>query len=94
MPDSVSALQSHRCSVYRNPGTGRVVPWRFNQLIPVLSDYMPEHYSYFVYFGSRSSQPARARACIDLAVKRLTNNREYVLSAKELRGASRSRPPG
>lgn len=22
VPDSVSALQSHRCSVYRNPGTG------------------------------------------------------------------------
>lgn len=140
-PDSVSALQSHRCSVYRNPGTGKVVPWRFKvgndlieqpvvpaihtndeflelqavlsgrvlgqlagvtaapyirsgQLIPVLSDYMPEHYSYFVYFGSRSSQPARARAFIDLAVKRLTNNREYVLSAKELRGGSRARPPG
>ena len=28
VPKSVSALQSHRCSVFRNPGTGKVVPWR------------------------------------------------------------------
>jgi predicted Zn-dependent peptidase len=50
---------------------------------------MPDHASYFVYFGSRSSQPARARAFIDLAVKRLVDNKDYVMSQKELRAAER-----
>lgn len=136
VPKSVSALQSHRCSVFRNPGTGKVVPWRVKvgddvveqpvvpaictndeilelnavlsghvigqlagvtaapfirskQLVPLLVDHIPDRYSYFVYFGSRSSQPSRARAFIDLAVKRLVDNPEYVLSPKELRMESR-----
>jgi hypothetical protein len=50
---------------------------------------MPDFASYFVYFGSRTSQPARARAFIDLAVERLTDNPEYVLSGRELAGAQR-----
>ena len=61
---------------------------RSGQLIPVLVDYMPDYANYFVYFGSRSSQPARARAFIDLAVQRLGDNSEYVLSENELRGRS------
>jgi DNA-binding transcriptional LysR family regulator len=136
-PESIAALQSHRCSVFRNPGTGRIVPWRVKsgddevqqpvvpaictndeilelravlagrvigqlagvtaapyirsrQLVPLLVDHMPDRYSYFVYYGSRSAQPARARAFIDLAVKRLVDNSEYVLSMKELRAAARS----
>jgi hypothetical protein len=48
---------------------------------------MSDAASYFVYFGSRSSQPARARAFIDLAVKSLVNNPEYVLTSKELKAA-------
>lgn len=60
---------------------------RSGQLVPLLVDHMPDHASYFVYFGSRSSQPARARAFIDLAVKRLVGNREYVLTGDELRSA-------
>jgi len=131
-PDSLAALQSHRCSVFRHPGTGAIVPWRVKmgddvveqavvpaictndeilelqavaagqvigqlagvtaapyirsgQLVPLLVDHMPDRSSYFVYFGSRASQPARARAFIDLAAKRLVDNTEYVLSAKELR---------
>jgi len=135
-PDSIAALQSHRCSVYRNPGTGQIVPWRLKsgddqieqpvvpaictndeilelhavlsgrvigqlagvtaapyirskQLVPLLVEHIPERYSYFVYYGSRSAQPARARAFIDLAVKRLVDNDEYVLSMKELRAAAR-----
>lgn len=139
VPASIADLQSHRCSVYRNPGTGKVVPWHFRhgdevidqplapaigtndeilelhavlsgqvlgqlagvtaapyirsgQLMPVLVDHIPDHYSYFVYFGSRTSQPARARAFIDLAVKRLVGNREYVLADEELRpGAVRTK---
>jgi DNA-binding transcriptional LysR family regulator len=136
-PESVAALQAHRCSVFRNPGTGRIVPWRVKsgddevqqpvvpaictndeilelravlagrvigqlagvtaapyirsrQLVPLLVEHMPDRYSYFVYYGSRSAQPARARAFIDLAVKRLVDNSEYVLSTKELRAAARS----
>jgi DNA-binding transcriptional LysR family regulator len=27
-PDSIATLPSHRCSVFRNPGTGQIVPWR------------------------------------------------------------------
>ncbi|MGO4377006.1 LysR family transcriptional regulator [Pseudoduganella sp. RAF53_2] len=131
IPDSVTALASHRCSVYRHPSTGKVVPWRIRlgdqvvdqpvvpaiysndelfelqavlagkvigqlagvtaapfirsgQLIPILADHMPDYASYFVYFGSRSSQPARARAFIDLAVRRLDDNSEYVLKHKDL----------
>jgi len=132
-PDSLAALQSHRCSVFRHPGTGAIVPWRVKvrddvveqpvvpaictndevlelhavlagqvigqlagvtaapylrsgKLVPLLVDHMPDRSSYFVYFGSRSSQPARARAFIDLAAKRLVDNADYVLSPKELRG--------
>jgi DNA-binding transcriptional LysR family regulator len=137
-PDSMAALAGHRCSVYRNPGTGRVVPWRFmvageevdlpvvpalctndevvelnavlsgkvigqlagvtaaphirsGQLVPLLIDLMPDRYSYFIYYGSRSAQPARVRAFVDLAVARLVDNREHVLSLKELKAAQRGR---
>lgn len=133
LPDSLAALQSHRCSVFRHPATGVIVPWRVKvgddivehpvvpaictndeilelhavlagqvigqlagvtaapyirsgKLVPLLVDHIPDRSSYFVYFGSRSSQPARARAFIDLAAKRLVDNADYVLSAKELRG--------
>lgn len=135
-PATIAALQAHRCSVFRNPGTGQIVPWRLKvgddivaqpmapalcindeilelyavlsgqvigqlagvtaapyirsgQLVPLLVDHVPDRYHYFVYFGSRSSQPARARAFIDLAVERLADNADYVLSAKELRAAAR-----
>ena len=64
---------------------------RDGRLIPILTEYMPGYASYFVYFGSRTSQPARARAFIDLAVTRLTDHPEYVLGAEELRKYSCSR---
>lgn len=136
-PDRLAALPSHRCSVFRHPSSGRIVPWRVKvgddeveqpvvpaictnddvlelqavlagrvigqlagltaapyirsgQLVPVLVEHMPDRYSYFVYYGSRSAQPARARAFIDLALARLVGNTEYVLSSKELRAAARS----
>lgn len=60
---------------------------RAGRLVPILLDHIPDSASYFVYFGSRTSQPARARAFIDLAVERLTDNPDYVLSGKELEGA-------
>lgn len=136
VPDSMAALPTHRCSVYRNPGTGRVVPWRFKvgdeeveqpvvpalstndevlelhavlagkvigqlagvtaapyiragQLVPLLVDLVPDRYSYFVYYGSRSAQPARVRAFVDLAVARLVDNPEYVLTMREMKSAAR-----
>lgn len=142
VPDSLAALASHRCSAFRHPGTGKVVPWhvklgeqmvdqpvvpalcsndevfelqavlagkvlgqlagvtaapfiRAGQLVPILTDHMPDIASYFVYFGSRTSQPMRARAFIDLAVQRLADNPEYVLGDEELRsrqGRRRGRP--
>lgn len=131
VPESLAALTAHRCSAYRHPATGKVMPWhvklgdqivdqpvvpaicsndevfelqavlagkvlgqlagvtaapyiRSGQLIPILLEHMPEHGSYFVYFGSRTSQLARTRAFIDLAVQRLTDNADYVLSEEEL----------
>ena len=131
-PDSIAALPSHRCSVFRHPDSGAIAPWhmkvgddvieqavvpaictndeilelkavlagqviaqlagvtaapyiRSGQLIPLLVDHIHDRASYFVYFGSRTSQTARARAFIDLAVRRLADNTEYVLTAKELR---------
>jgi DNA-binding transcriptional LysR family regulator len=44
-PDSLDALRVHRCSAFRSPGTGRVVPWRVkadgqvleHQIAPALS---------------------------------------------------------
>lgn len=137
VPDSIAALPSHRCSVFRNPGTGQIVPWRVKvgedeieqqvapalctndeilelhavlagrvigqlagvtaapyirskQLVPLLVEHMPVRASYFVYYGSRSAQPARARAFIDLVIARLADSSEYVLSVKELRAATRA----
>lgn len=58
---------------------------RAGQLVPLLAEHMPDHASYFIYFGSRSAQPTRARAFIDLAVQRLTGPHEHVLSERELR---------
>jgi len=133
-PESLAALQSHRCSVFRHPSTGAIVPWRMKvgdevveqpvvpaistndeileldavlagqvmgqlagvtaapyirsgRLVPLLVEHMSDQASYFVYFGSRSSQPARARAFIDLAIQRLGGKSEYVLTPKELRTA-------
>lgn len=57
---------------------------RSGQLVPILLDHMPDNASYFVYFGSKTSQPARARAFVDLAVERLTHSPQYVLTSKEL----------
>jgi DNA-binding transcriptional LysR family regulator len=64
---------------------------RSGQLVPLLIDLMPDRYSYFIYYGSRSAQPARVRAFVDLAVARLVDNREHVLSLKELKAAQRGR---
>lgn len=64
---------------------------RSGRLVPILLDHMADHYSLFVYYGSRAAQPARVRRFIDLAVERLTDCADFVLSSKELaQAASRS----
>jgi DNA-binding transcriptional LysR family regulator len=65
---------------------------RTGQLIPILLDNMPDIASYFVYFGCRKSQPARARAFVDLAVERLTNCPQYTLTDQELARAQSEWP--
>lgn len=57
---------------------------RSGRLVPILLEHMADHYSLFVYYGSRAAQPARVRRFIDLAVDRLTDCADFVLSSKEL----------
>lgn len=65
---------------------------RSGQLAPVLVEHMPDYANYFVYFGSRSSQSARA--FIDLTVQRLGENSEYVLGDKDLQRSGRRERTG
>ncbi len=60
---------------------------RAGRLVPLLTQHVADELSLFVYYGNRSSQPARARALIDLAVERLVDNPAWVMSAKELAAA-------
>ncbi len=60
---------------------------RAGRLVPLLTAYIPDHMGVYVYYGSRTSQPARARAFIELAVERLLDSGEYFLTAKELAAA-------
>ncbi len=51
---------------------------------------MSEHIGVHVYYGSRSAQPRRVRAFIDLAIEQLADTPRYVLTAKELKTAASS----
>lgn len=62
---------------------------RSGQLVPVLTDFIPQHLGLYVYYGSRAAQPARVRAFIDLAVEMLADNPVFGLSAQELADAAR-----
>jgi DNA-binding transcriptional LysR family regulator len=57
---------------------------RAGKLVPLLTQHVTEHLGLYVYYGSRSSQPARARAFIDLAVERLVGNTQFFLEPHEL----------
>jgi hypothetical protein len=48
---------------------------------------MTDHLSLFIYYGSRAAQPARVRRFIDLAVERLTESNDFVLTHEELQRA-------
>lgn len=131
VPKRLDDLNTHRCSVFRHPATGQLVPWyvkiqdevvhrtmplclstndvelelqavlsgrvigqlagisaaqaiRDGRLIPLLIEHMTDHISVHVYYGSRTAQPARVRAFIDLAVERLGGGQDFCLSSKEL----------
>ena len=136
VPKTLYELDSHRCSAFRRPSDGRIVPWRVKvgsnlqdqhvrpafctndeafemrtvlagevigqlavptaashirsgQLVPLLVEHVSDNYNLFIYYGSRVSQPARVRHFIDLAVKRLANNNDFVLSNEELKNANK-----
>jgi DNA-binding transcriptional LysR family regulator len=130
-PQTLEDLASHRCSAFRHPATGQILPWYLNidgeiqhrhvtptlstndtelelravlagqvigqisnlsaagyirngQLVPVLLRHMSSHIGVHLYYGSRTAQPKRVRAFIDLAVQRLADTPDYVLDEKEL----------
>lgn len=60
---------------------------RSGRLIPLLVKHVADRSGVFVYYGSRSEQPARVRAFIDLAIERLADNPDFVLAPKELASA-------
>ena len=57
---------------------------RSGRLVPLLLEHMADHYSLFVYYGSRAAQPARVRCFIDLVAERLTDCAEFVLGNEEM----------
>lgn len=62
---------------------------RSGRLVPLLTRHVADHAGFFLYYGSRTAQPVRSRAFIDLALARLTDSRDFVLSDKELAMAER-----
>lgn len=61
---------------------------RAGRLVPVLLDHIDDNSSLFIYYGSRTSQPQRVRAFLDLAIERLCDNPALLLADKELRKAA------
>jgi DNA-binding transcriptional LysR family regulator len=60
---------------------------RSGRLVPLLVDHIADKSSVFVYYGSRSAQPARVRAFIDVAIELLADHPAFVLSPEELAAA-------
>lgn len=130
-PATLEELAGHRCSAFRHPATGHVVPWyldiggevvhqhvtptlstndtelelqavlsgqvvgqvanlsaadhiRKDRLVPLMLEHMTDHIAVHLYYGSRAAQPRRVRAFIDLAIERLVDPPQFVLSHKEL----------
>lgn len=57
---------------------------RSGRLVPVLLEHMSSHIGLHIYYGSRTAQPKRIRAFLDLAFARLLDSNDYVLADKEL----------
>lgn len=133
-PDSLEALGSHRCSVFRHPATGQTLPWYVNvdgeviqrhmpptvatndidleleaaltgqvvaqvsamsaashiragRLVPILPEHMVDTMRLYLYYGSRKTQTQRVRQFIELAVQRLADNAQFMLTPEELHQA-------
>ena len=50
----------------------------------MLTEHVTGNNGVLIYYGSRSTQPSRVRAFIDLAIERLGDSTEYVLCEAEL----------
>lgn len=61
---------------------------RAGRLVPILLPHMSDHFGLHIYYGSRAAQPKRVRAFLDLALTRLHDCSDYVLSSQELLAAS------
>lgn len=130
-PQSVEDLATHRCSAFRHPATGQILPWYLNidgeiqhrhvtptlstndaelelqavlagqvigqisnlaaagpirqgRLVPLLLEHVSDHIGLHLYYGNRTAQPRRVRAFIDLAIQRLADRPDYLLSEQEL----------
>ncbi|AVL84114.1 LysR family transcriptional regulator [Klebsiella oxytoca] len=57
---------------------------RTGRLVPVLPEAIADIHGLFLYYGSRVAQPLRVRRFIDLAIERLANRQDVVLSAEEI----------
>lgn len=135
IPRSLYELGRHRCSGFRHPKDGHVVPWsvrvgdniqdqfiqaafstndesfelravlagevigqlaaptvashiRAGRLIPLLPEHMSDTHGLYLYYGSRTAQPARVRHFIDLVGERLAQSKEFMLSRDELAAAA------
>jgi len=64
---------------------------RAGALVPVLPQHVSTHIGLHVYYGSREAQPKRVRAFLDLAIQRLQDSSEFVLSDRELASSVRRR---
>uniref|UniRef100_UPI000D3B55BF LysR family transcriptional regulator n=1 Tax=unclassified Variovorax TaxID=663243 RepID=UPI000D3B55BF len=60
---------------------------RAGRLVPLLLQHVADRSGVFVYYGNRTSLPARVRAFIDVAVELLADNPAYVLTGEELAAA-------
>ena len=63
---------------------------RAGRLVPLLLPNISAQYGVYIYYGSRSAQPKRVRAFIELAVARLHEAPAFVLGGKELEAAAQS----
>jgi DNA-binding transcriptional LysR family regulator len=67
---------------------------RTGRVLPLLTQHASDHLGLYVYYGSRTAQPARVRAFIDLAVEMVAGNSAYFLEPHELASApAKTRKP-
>lgn len=58
---------------------------RAGRLVPLLLEHVSDSLSFYLYYGSRTAQPARVRRFIELCIDRLGESWELLLNEEELR---------